>query len=305
MSPKRTSELDDAALLARARERDPEAISKLVERLLPALRRWARGRLPAFARRESDEDDIVSDVITNALAHVDRLGPTSPGQLQAYLRQMINGRIRDQIRRASRSSRAPLDVSAQDPAISPLERAIGNEGIERYEAALARLKPADRQAIIARMELQNSYDEVARVLGKPNANAARVAVTRALARLIESMDPRRNVAVPAACVRSVADGEPIDWEQVERHAIGEGERRTVRHLRLVASVADVHRTVAPRPFFFRAAIPAPLTWNEKAKELGLSEPEQREVARFLAGIAPESSAKRRAGRTEAERHHRA
>jgi RNA polymerase sigma-70 factor (ECF subfamily) len=78
-----------------------------------------------------------------------------------------------------------------DPAPSPLEHAIGREGIERYEAALQRLKPADREAIVARLELQQSYEEVAVALGKPTANAARVAVTRALARLLRELDHGR------------------------------------------------------------------------------------------------------------------
>ena len=38
------------------------------------------------------------------------------------------------------------------------------------------------------MELQHDYQELAVILGKPNANAARVAVTRALARLMEQLD---------------------------------------------------------------------------------------------------------------------
>ena len=53
------------------------------------------------------------------------------------------------------------------------------------------LKPPDRDAIVARIELQQSYEEVAMALGKPNANAARMAVTRALARLIEAMQHER------------------------------------------------------------------------------------------------------------------
>ena len=73
-------------------------------------------------------------------------------------------------------------------APSPLEHAIGREGMERYEAALQKLRPKDREAIVARMELQQSYEEIAVALGKTNANAARVAVTRAIARLIEQMD---------------------------------------------------------------------------------------------------------------------
>ena len=47
---------------------------------------------------------------------------------------------------------------------------------------------SDREAIVARIELQQSYEEIAVALGKPTANAARAAVTRALARLIDELD---------------------------------------------------------------------------------------------------------------------
>ena len=47
--------------------------------------------------------------------------------------------------------------------------------------------PADREAIIARIELQQSYEEVALALGKATASAARMTVTRALGRLLEAM----------------------------------------------------------------------------------------------------------------------
>ena len=49
------------------------------------------------------------------------------------------------------------------------------------------LSPMDRQAIIARVELGQSWDEVADALGKPSRDAARMTVTRALRRLAESM----------------------------------------------------------------------------------------------------------------------
>ena len=65
---------------------------------------------------------------------------------------------------------------------------------ERYEAALQELKPADREAIIARIELQQSYEEVAIALGKPSADSARMAVTRAIARLISVMSGGKAVA---------------------------------------------------------------------------------------------------------------
>ena len=69
----------------------------------------------------------------------------------------------------------------------PLESAIGIEALERYEAALARLRPEEREAIVARVEMDGSYQEVAQALGKPSADAARMAVSRALLRLAEEM----------------------------------------------------------------------------------------------------------------------
>jgi RNA polymerase sigma-70 factor (ECF subfamily) len=83
---------------------------------------------------------------------------------------------------------AELGESQAAEGASPLDIAIGRQGVERYEAALARLRPGDREAIVGRLEMQYDYQELAMILGKPNANAARVAVTRALARLLEHMD---------------------------------------------------------------------------------------------------------------------
>ena len=72
-------------------------------------------------------------------------------------------------------------------ADSPLEQAIGREAVERYEQALARLKPEEREAIIARVEMGYSYEELATALGKPTPDAARKAAQRALVRLAEEL----------------------------------------------------------------------------------------------------------------------
>ena len=57
---------------------------------------------------------------------------------------------------------------------SPLELAIGQEALDRYEAALRpRLKPQDRELIIARIELHFSAVEIAAAFGKPSTPAAR------------------------------------------------------------------------------------------------------------------------------------
>ena len=71
--------------------------------------------------------------------------------------------------------------------IAPLDEAIGAENLHRYEEAVQRLLPADREAVIGRIELQYSYEELAVVLNKPTAAAARMAVTRAMKRLANEM----------------------------------------------------------------------------------------------------------------------
>jgi RNA polymerase sigma factor (sigma-70 family) len=176
-------------LLARVRGGDRDALDRLIARCVPALRRWARGRLPATARGALDTQDLVQDTILNSLRRLDQFESRHEGALQAYLRQAVLNRIRDEARRFSRRPvAAELSESLPADAASPLDIAIGRQGVARYEAALQRLRPADREAIIGRMELQHDYQELAIILGKPNANAARVAVTRALARLMEQLD---------------------------------------------------------------------------------------------------------------------
>ena len=79
------------------------------------------------------------------------------------------------------------DVDWPDGGVSPLESAIGAEAVERYDQALARLRPDDRELIIARVELGLTYSEIAAAVDKPSANAARMAVARALMSLAEVM----------------------------------------------------------------------------------------------------------------------
>jgi RNA polymerase sigma-70 factor (ECF subfamily) len=175
-------------LLARVREGDAEALNRLIARHLPPLQRWARGRLPRGIRDLEDTADLVQETVIQALKHLDRFEYRREGALQAYLRQAVYNRIRMEFRKKrSRPGRAELVVEPEDQAASPLEEAVGRETLDRYERALARLKPEDREAVITRMDLEGSYAELAAALGKPSADAARMAVVRALLRLAEEM----------------------------------------------------------------------------------------------------------------------
>jgi RNA polymerase sigma-70 factor (ECF subfamily) len=78
-----------------------------------------------------------------------------------------------------------------DSGRSPLEEAIGRETMAAYEAALGRLRPEEREAIIGRLEMGLSYEELALALDKPTADAARKAAQRAILKLAEEMQRER------------------------------------------------------------------------------------------------------------------
>src|SRR5258708_8695110 len=134
-------------LVERAKSGDDEALNRLFARFLPSLRRWASGRLPRWTRDLMDTDDLVQETVIRAVKRIDQFESRHEGALQAYLRQAILNRIRDEVRRTKRSPVAtPLDDNASDQGASPLETAIGAEALARYESALGRLRPEEREA---------------------------------------------------------------------------------------------------------------------------------------------------------------
>jgi RNA polymerase sigma factor (sigma-70 family) len=175
-------------LLERAQAGDRDALESLIARYLPRLQRWASGRLPRWARDMSDTQDLVQETLFQTFKRIERFEARGEGALHAYLRQAILNRIREELRRAKRRpARGELDPDTKDDGRSPVEEAIGQEALERYERALATLRREDRELVVARIELGYTNQEVAELLGKPTANAARMAVERALIRLAREM----------------------------------------------------------------------------------------------------------------------
>ena len=175
-------------LLQLAKGGNQEALDRLFQRCIPALRRWAHGRLPQSARGMLETSDVVQDAVISAMRRLEAFESRHQGALLAYLREAVMNRIRDVIRQHHRRpANTVLPDDLKDEATSALERVIGAEDMARYEAALQRLKASDREAIIGRLEMQYSYEELATALDKPTPDAARVAVTRAMKRLAEEM----------------------------------------------------------------------------------------------------------------------
>jgi RNA polymerase sigma-70 factor (ECF subfamily) len=175
-------------LIHRARAGDATALNALIERYRPRLVRWAAGRLPPSARGMTETQDIVQETLVHAFKKISTIEIRGEGALQAYLRQALLNAIRMEIRRVHRRPVAgELDSAIPSQQTSPLEAAIGSEALERYERALEALVQEDRELIVAHVEFSFSHQELAAAFDKPSANAARMALQRALGRLAAEM----------------------------------------------------------------------------------------------------------------------
>ena len=175
-------------LVVRAREGDRLAVEALLQRSIPSLRRFAHGRLPAAARGSLDTGDLVQETVLHVLRRLDTFEPRHVGAMQAYLRQSVINRIRDEVRRIGRHPTPvdlPDDLASEIP--SPLEEAVRAEAYDRYRAVLVQLSPRDREMVVARIEAQWSLGEIAQRFNMRTVDGARMAVTRALRRLMDRL----------------------------------------------------------------------------------------------------------------------
>jgi RNA polymerase sigma-70 factor (ECF subfamily) len=163
------SVLSTLSLADRASGGDERARDALHARYLPRLRRWAEARLPRQARGLIDTDALVQETLDDTLRR---------GRGSAFLgsvRKAVDDRIAGEVRKTRRQDGAPTSA---DPR-------------ELYEQAFQMLKLSEQAAIAARLEEGMSYEEIAHELGNTSAEAARLAVSRALIRLAQEMKALR------------------------------------------------------------------------------------------------------------------
>jgi RNA polymerase sigma factor (sigma-70 family) len=189
----RDSAFTTQALLRRARKGDRQAFEELFERHLPRLHRWASGRLSPRSNGDMDTTDVMQGTAARVFQRRGTFEPTHEGALQAYLRRAVINRIGDAHRRLTREpDRVSLSSdTTKSVQRSPLGQMAPAEVVTAYKRALATLSGPDQEAVVARLELGYSYDQIAVMLGRPSADAARMAVTRAIVRIAIEMDVGR------------------------------------------------------------------------------------------------------------------
>jgi len=180
-------------LLLKAQVGDEDSLNELLARYVPRLERWASGKLWGL-RTMSDTGDLIQDAIIKALPHLNKLEVRTEHAFMSYLQQAVKNRVIDLGKRASRRPKRtelPDPDDLPDRNRSALDIVIESEALERYKRALASLRKEERLAIMLRLDRGLGYEEIAAQLGKHSADAARMAVTRAIVRLADKMGRNR------------------------------------------------------------------------------------------------------------------
>jgi len=176
-----------ASLIRRAHDGDETARTDLLDRCLPKLRRWARGRMPDLARGPADTDDLVQTAVLRTLNRLDRLDPGETGSLLAYMRRVLLNAARDEARRHARRP-GHTSIGDRSGEIADVDGPLRDPTVmAAYEDALAELSPSLRDAVVLRVEFGMTFPEIAAELGLASANTARMRVSRGLAALAEFM----------------------------------------------------------------------------------------------------------------------
>lgn len=178
-----------AELLRRARGGDRAAMNALFQRLGPPLQRWAQGRLPGWARGMVSTVDLVQETLFSTFRALEKHSDADHDfAIHAYVRTSLKSRLVDELRKVQRRpALGEMKASVGSDTESPVEAAVGAEALARYESALAGLDPVSRDAVIARLELNLPWEDIARLSGKGSADAARMSVSRALLKVAEAM----------------------------------------------------------------------------------------------------------------------
>lgn len=177
-----------AALLRLAQQGDTRALSSLFRRQQSALRQWARGRLPQWARHAVDTNDLVQEALAHTFRRIHAFQDRGRGALQAYLREAVRNRIRDEIRRLGRQpTREVLEDVVEARTASPFDQAADAEVMRRYKIKLSSLSDEEQQLVVGRIEMGYTYEQLTLATGRTTVEATRMAVRRAVLKLARKM----------------------------------------------------------------------------------------------------------------------
>lgn len=166
-------------MVARAKQRDPEAVSWIYERYAPMVRRYVSPRIGDATLAE----DICNDVFVRMLESIERYEDRG-WPFSAWLYRIAYARTMDILRQRRRRQAIPLDEHAADPSESFDERVLARIAYRELQELMGVLTNDQRTVLQLRFDEQRSLAEVAQSLGR-SVGSIKALQHRGLARLAE------------------------------------------------------------------------------------------------------------------------
>jgi RNA polymerase sigma-70 factor (ECF subfamily) len=186
-----------------AKDGDQHALNELLARYLPRVRMAVMIRTGHMPKTSIDVDDLVQEVLINAIRNLDTFEARTEGGFTHWLMTIAINKIRDARRHEGRKKRGrgavrPLaDLAATTSGgaavpsgrTTPSEAAKANELDEARHRALLKLPPRYRNIIVDHDLLGFTHEEIAQKLGFETANPARALYNRAARKLRKLLEP--------------------------------------------------------------------------------------------------------------------
>jgi RNA polymerase sigma-70 factor (ECF subfamily) len=159
MSEQGASELDDAALMARAARGDIAAFEQLVERHQALV----IGTVGRMLGSNSDVEDVAQQVFVRVWKSAGRYRPTA--KFTTWLLTITRNLVFNEARRRKRHPGDLLDVHEDSAGRIPDEQLLENELQREIDRATLALPEKQRMAVVLRRYEGKSYEEIGEVLG--------------------------------------------------------------------------------------------------------------------------------------------
>ncbi|MBX9790008.1 MAG: sigma-70 family RNA polymerase sigma factor [Pirellulales bacterium] len=184
-------------LIAAARDGSDLALGQLLNAYRPFLLSVAAEEFDSKLKAKAGPSDVVQDTFIEAQRDFGKFKSDSAEELRIWLHTLLMNNLVDLRRRYLRAAKRqvrrerPLGVADSKAIVrelvanngqSPSRQAVSREELACVEAALGRLPPAYRQAIIMRSQERQSFTEIGQAIGKSSA-AARMLWKRAMLKL--------------------------------------------------------------------------------------------------------------------------
>ena len=188
-------------LVRRAQAGESVAREELFTRYRGRVLAIARTRLGAKLRGMLESTDILQEALTEAAGGLERFEMRDESSLIRWLALLVEHRITAKAAYHAAARRAAAVVPLEPPSVdgasdeipfpsetpTPSVELVRREENDAVQAALARLPEHLRELVLLRDYAGSSWEEVAKAVGAPSPNAARMMHARALARLGEAL----------------------------------------------------------------------------------------------------------------------